>query len=176
MQVVRPALGLHNTISSLRLRAVEALGSVAPPLKKAGPVHGPGPRSLIKSDRGVTFRDSRSGLRRPISLELALMTHGQPAVVAVPLRGTLAGIWCHTSPTILALLFAYWSSTIFARPLGRTSTGIGPRAVAAVAARRRTHRRRAVRVEPAVPVWIKVQVVLQFEVCWGLGEVLLSLC
>merc|ERR1719399_784555 len=113
MQVVRTGLGLHDRVRPLRLRTIKTFCGIAPLLEEAGPVHGPRSWSLIKSDRGVAFGHARPGLGRSISLELALMTHGQPAVVAVPLRRTLAGIWCHTSPTVLALLFAYRGSTIF---------------------------------------------------------------
>ena len=53
MQVVRPALRLHNTISSLRLRAVEAF--VALPLLKSKVYTWPRSAVSIKSDRRVTF-------------------------------------------------------------------------------------------------------------------------
>ena len=162
VQVVRTGLGLHNTISSLRLRAVEAFCGIAPLFEEARSIHGPGPRSLIQTDR-LVFGHARPGLRRAIGFKFTLMADGQPTIVAVPLRRALAGIWCHTSTAVLAFLFAYWSSTIFARPLGRTSTSIGPRAVAAVAARRRADGRRAIRVEPAVPVWQA-----KFKLCFNL--------
>ena len=96
-------------------------------------------------------------MRRAVGLELALVTYGQPAVVAVPLRRALARVRGHTSPTILAFLFTDGCATVLATPLRGTGTGIGPRAVPAVAARRRANGRRAIGVEPAVLALARVR-------------------
>ena len=89
-------------------------------------------------------------MRGPIGFKFALMTYGQPAVVAVPLRGTLAGIWGHAPPPVLAFLVTDRGAAVLARPLRRARARVRPRAVAAVAARRRADGRRAIGIEPAV--------------------------
>ena len=96
-------------------------------------------------------------MRRAVGLELALVADRETAVVAVPLRGTLARVRGHTSTAILAFLFTDGCSAIFSTPLRRAGTGIGPRAIATVAARRRANGRRAIGVEPAVLALARVR-------------------
>ena len=96
-------------------------------------------------------------MRRPISLELTLVTYGQPAVVAVPLGRALARVRRDAPTAVLAFLFAYRCATVLATPLRGARTGIGPRAIATITARRGANGRRAIRVEPAVLALARVR-------------------
>ena len=102
-------------------------------------------------------------MRGTISFKFALMTYGQPAVVAVPLGRALARVRRDAPPTILAFLFTDGGAAVLARPLRGAGARVRPRAVPAVAARRRADGRRAIRVEPAVPVWQA-----KFKLCFNL--------
>ena len=96
-------------------------------------------------------------MRGTVGLELALVADRETAVVAVPLRGTLAGIWCNTSPAVLALLFTYRGATVLARPLRGARTGIGPGTIATITASSSTNGRRTIGVEPAVLALARVR-------------------
>ena len=96
-------------------------------------------------------------MRRAISFKLALVADRETAVVAVPLGRALARVRCHAPPAVLAFLFTHGCSAIFSTPLRRAGTGIGPRAIATVAARRRANGRRAIGVEPAVLALARVR-------------------
>ena len=96
-------------------------------------------------------------MRRAISFKFALVADRETAVVAVPLRGTLARVRCHAPPTILAFLLTYGCSTVLSTPLRGTGTGIRPRAVPAVAASSSTNRSGTICVEPAVLALARVR-------------------
>ena len=96
-------------------------------------------------------------MRRAVGLELALMTYGQPAVVAVPLGRALARVRRDASSPILAFLFTDGCAAIFSTPLRGARAGIGPRAIATVATRRRANGRRAIGIEPAVLALARVR-------------------
>ena len=155
------------------MRTIKTFCGIAPLLEEAGSIHGPGPRPHVQTNR-LVFGHARPGLRRPISFKFALVADGQPAVVAVPLRGTLARVRRDASSPVLAFLVTDRGAAVLARPLRRAGARVRPRAVAAVAARRRADGRRAVGVEPAVPVWKSTSRTLQFVVSRGRSEVLLA--
>ena len=96
-------------------------------------------------------------MRRAISFKFALVADRETAVVAVPLRGTLTGIWCHASSPILAFLVTDRGAAVLARPLRGTGTSIRSGTIAAVAARSSTNGRRTIRVEPAVLALARVR-------------------
>ena len=89
-------------------------------------------------------------MRRAISFKFALVADRETAVVAVPLRGTLARVRRDAPTAVLAFLFTDGCATVFSTPLRRARAGIGTGTVAAVAARRRADGRRAVGIKPAV--------------------------
>ena len=96
-------------------------------------------------------------MRRAVGLELALMTYGQPTIVPVPLRGTLARVRRDAPTAVLAFLFAYGCAAVFSTPLRGTGTSIGPGTIATITASSSTDRRRTIGIEPAVLALARVR-------------------
>ena len=96
-------------------------------------------------------------MRRPVGLELALVADRETAVVAVPLRRTLARVRRDAPTAVLAFLFAYGCAAVFSTPLRGTGTSIGPGTIATITASSSTDRRRTIGIEPAVLALARVR-------------------